>query len=207
MVRIGPWLSEGWVLFSRHTGAFLLGTLLLIFGSIITCSVLLFPLAFGMNYMALCALRGQPVSGGEITYGFQRFGKALLLWLVSLGMGLFSAGFGRAAGNAEIIISFVVGPFFTIMSGLVGYLIVDRDEEFGMAVSRSFEVVKKDLLTFWVCGLLFGLLAPAGMIVCGVGVLATIPWIACAQAIAYRDLFGTVPGAGVTVEEVPLTGA
>jgi hypothetical protein len=62
------------------------------------------------------------------------------------------------------------------------------------AIKASVEVTKRDWLMFTLFAIALALIAGAGGIACGVGVLATYPLLFLGHALAYRDLVG-MPGA------------
>ena len=62
------------------------------------------------------------------------------------------------------------------------------------AIKASVEVTKRDWIMFTLFAIALGLIAGAGGIACGVGVLATYPLLFLGHALAYRDLVG-MPGA------------
>ena len=54
----------------------------------------------------------------------------------------------------------------------------------------TWQVFRRNPLMFWVAALVVELVAVAGALACGLGVLVTIPIAIAAQAAAYRDHFG-----------------
>jgi len=58
------------------------------------------------------------------------------------------------------------------------------------AIKASIEVAKRDWIMFTLFFIVLGLLAGAGVILCGVGLLATAPLLFLGQALAYRDCVG-----------------
>ena len=118
---------------------------------------------------------------------------------------LFSGGryFSRMIGALVLIgIASGIGGMLCLIPGLIVYglafLTVPMIVEGGMgtidAIKASVEVTKKDWLMFTLFALALGLIASAGGIACGVGVLATYPLLFLGHALAYRDLVG-MPGA------------
>lgn len=201
MVKLGPWLSEGWNVFSKNMGTLVLAVLLVALGSLLSLTILAGPLSFGLYYMTLHAMRGEPVQIGDLGFGFQRFGKAFLWWLVLIGIAIvfyLLERMGTAANIIFTLLNFLIQPWLTMIFGLAGFQIVQADVDLGKAFSNALEIIKKDLLKFWVCGLVFAILQSIGIVACCVGILFTASWITCALAVAYRDLY--LPSGTVTVE-------
>jgi uncharacterized membrane protein len=69
-------------------------------------------------------------------------------------------------------------------------LIVDQKMTPVDAMKRSWEVMKPNLGSFFVLGLVLGLLNFAGVLACCVGLFITYPISTVAIALVYRDLFG-----------------
>jgi len=79
----------------------------------------------------------------------------------------------------------VLGTF--LMFGL--FLIADRKQEFWPASQASFAKVKEN---FWPwCGyfLLASVIGSLGQILCGIGMIITLPMTYCMIAVAYREAF------------------
>lgn len=210
VIKIGPWLSEGWNLFAKNAGLLILANLVANIGSNLTCSILQFPLMLGVYYMALRGLRGETVNF-DLGFGFQRFGKAMLLWLVSIAavIGIYfvptivmfvDETFGQIVLCGVLLVAV---PYLMMLFGLVCCHIADQDADLSQSLSRVFELFKKDYLQFWLCGLVFVLAAAAGAIACGIGALVTAPWVLCATAVAYRDLIGSAKAQPISKPPMP----
>src|SRR5260370_35630408 len=81
------WLKRGWRTFVLNAGAFLVATLILALGAVISGGLLLIPLGMGLLEMALRARRGEAVTAWEGTRGFRFFLPGVLLWLGGVGAG------------------------------------------------------------------------------------------------------------------------
>lgn len=69
--------------------------------------------------------------------------------------------------------------------------ILDRKMDIASALNEAWRVVvSRQWVMFWVLGVVLMLLLTAGLLGCLVGVFITAPWIICAMAVAYRDIFG-----------------
>jgi hypothetical protein len=58
------------------------------------------------------------------------------------------------------------------------------------AIKASVEVAKRDWIMFTLFFIVLGLIAGAGVLACGFGLLATVPLLFLGQALAYRDCVG-----------------
>ena len=118
---------------------------------------------------------------------------------------LFSGGryFSRMIGAAILIgIASIIGSILCFIPGLIvgglafltAPMIVEGGKGTIDAIKASVEVTKRDWIMFTLFAIALALIAGAGGIACGVGVLATYPLLFLGHAVAYRDLVG-MPGA------------
>lgn len=133
----------------------------------------------GMHKAALKQLRGGQVEFKDLFSArdqlLQVLGAQLLLGLLGF-LGMLIC----------VIPAFIVGGllFFTLP------LIIDRKLGVIDAMKASAEMTKPNLLMFTLFAIVVQLIAGAGEIACGVGLLATIPLLFTMTAVAYRDSFG-----------------
>jgi len=182
------WLKRGWRTFVLNAGAFIGATLIFALGTGVTAGLLAIPLGIGLMEMALRARRGEEVSVWEVTRGFRFFLPGVLLWLVGIGAGL-TVGICRHVPVFGALAGVIAGPLISLFGVLTLLCIVDRGVSVREALGRVLLVVEKNWVGLWAISLLFSLLAEAGAMFFGIGLLVTIPWIACAWAAAYQDLF------------------
>ncbi len=136
-------------------------------------SCLLLP---GMVNTALKQIRGQPISAGDI---FSRMHNVWGTWLVRLLIGLG-------------ILACCVG--FFAMQGLLLLavpLMVDQRMTTSQAISVSWNTTKSNFWLYVLFGLVIGLISAVGIIVCYIGLIATIPLLPIGQAVAYAHTFPT----------------
>jgi len=204
---LGGWIGQAWDMVISDLGAFILGVLLVIIVSIVSIGICAPPLQAGLFIMALKKYRGEPISAGTVFEGFQFFLPAWGLALIQgiLGMvvggilgGILGAGLGAAGVDQEVIA--VAGQFVGSIVGLVigaafffsWVLLVDRGMGPIDSIKNSWAATSENLVSY--IGILFvlQLIAGAGAIACGVGVLITAPMLVCATVAAYmwrfRDL-------------------
>src|SRR5262249_26109601 len=100
------------------------------------------------------------------------------------------SGLGRGSALSSLI-NFIVGPFLTVMLGMILPMILDRKADIAEAINVTWKrIFAKEALMWWIVGLVFGLIAWGGIFGCGIGIFVTIPWIISSFALAYRDTFG-----------------
>ncbi|HZF37392.1 MAG TPA: hypothetical protein VE715_01095, partial [Blastocatellia bacterium] len=137
----------------------------------------------GIYNAAFKQLRGERIAVGDLFSGGQYFVRILGALLL-------------------IAIAANIGAVFCLIPGLIVYgltfltypMIVEGGKGTIDAIKASIEVTKQNWVMFTVFAVALYLLASAGAIACGVGVLATMPLLFLGQALAYRDLVG-IPGA------------
>lgn len=213
MLTPDRWLRRGWRAFALNAGAFIGATLILLLGAGfpavvgfqevirgappaflfvgagLSAALLVVPLGMGLLEMALRAGQGEAVTAWEILHGFRFFAPGLLLWLIGLIAGLSVAAWrhvpvlGPLAGVAA-------GPLLNLFGVLAALCVIDRGIGVREALGRVLLVVERHWLGLWGISLLFVFLQQLGSLFLGIGILVTIPWIACSWAAAYQDLFG-----------------
>jgi hypothetical protein len=137
----------------------------------------------GLYSAAFKQLRGEQIAVGDLFSGGQYFSRMIgALLLVGIASG--------------------IGSIFCLIPGLIVYglafltapMIVEGGKGSIDAIKASIEVTKKDWIMFTLFAIALIIIAEAGAIACGVGILATLPLLFLSHALAYRDLVG-IPGA------------
>ncbi|MGE0129430.1 MAG: hypothetical protein AB7U82_15235 [Blastocatellales bacterium] len=133
----------------------------------------------GLYNAAFKQLRGEPISVGDLFSGGPYFARMLgALVLIAIGSG--------------------IGSIFCIIPGLIVYgltfltfpMIVEGGKGTIDAIKESIEITKRDWIMFTLFAVALYFIASAGVLACGVGVLATMPLLFLGNALAYRDLVG-----------------
>jgi hypothetical protein len=138
--------------------------------------------------MGLRARRGEEVTAWEVTHGFRFFLPGLLLWLVGVGAGITVCAC-RHVPFIGPLIGLIAGPLLYLFAVLTALCIVDRGIGVREALGRVLLVFEREWLGLWAISFLFSFLQDLGGFLFGIGMLVTLPWIACAWAAAYQDLF------------------
>jgi uncharacterized membrane protein len=178
-VQIGKWISDGWNVISGDLLMVILATLVFAIMSGVIPIVLQAPMVIGMHIMLVNKMLTGRLDIGDLFKGFNYFVPALLATLV---MGIFIF----IGMLACIIPGLVLGAMY-----LFAYLfILDRKMEFWPAMQASHAIVKQNYLGYTFFFLTLALLQLAGALLCGVGLLVTIPIYYAAINAAYRDVVG-----------------
>ncbi len=205
-VDVGLWLSEGWTIFTREWPTFMLAALIASFLSLVTLTLTTGPFLLGLYFMAFQVMRGEKAQLGDLFKGFEHFWMALLAWLIEV---FIHSSLGGITERAPVmgLISLAFSPLVFALFAFVYPLLLDRKLDIASALNEAWKVVvSRHWVMFWVLGVVFILLLIAGVLGCGVGVFVTAPWIVCAAAAAYRDLFGLRSGPPESLWRSPQEG-
>jgi hypothetical protein len=198
-VNMGKWLSDGWQVYKNDPGTFSLAFLVMCLLSLVTLTLLAGPLLAGFYHMVFKSMRGERPPVGDLFKGMDRFWPAVFAWVIylvivsALGGPSMSFEFGDLTFSSPLfgLISFILQPLLSAVYFFVYPLILERQRDTAAALDESFRVVfPRNVVMFWVCGLIFNILFFIGAFACGIGFFVTAPFILCAMAAAYRDVFG-----------------
>src|SRR5262249_22040969 len=119
-----------------------------------------------------------------------RFLPAFLAFLIFF---LIHLGISGLVGNGPLsmLVTLVVSPFLTLLTGLTMPYILERRADVAQAINDVSRLVfSRDALMWWVVGLVLMAISGAGIVGCGVGIFLTVPWMISSAAVAYRDIYG-----------------
>lgn len=180
----GRWIGEGWDLVKSDIWLFALITLLYIVLSGAVPLVLQGPLMLGFYLVFAKRLRGMRSDLNDFFRGLHYFVPALVAHIL-------------------ITVFVTIGTVLLIIPGLIlaamfqftMLFILDKRMDFWPAMQSSRAVVRNDYFGFTMFTLTLILLNVLGALLCGVGLLFTIPVSMAAVAVAYRDCVGFDPAA------------
>jgi hypothetical protein len=218
-VKFGEWINRGWTLYKANWLPLLLAVVVMAVCVVVPMGVLVRPMMFhpilamivNVIIMALVAgplmvglagvvlrLAGGPehklepgTAIGAMFQGYQQFKDASLLLLVV----------GGVSALVRIVLGLVLPQFLVALLGFVvslavgaafmfsAWLLAERKCDFGTALKESWAVVKTNFWPFLGFHIVVGVLGMAGIVACGVGIVATLPFYYCALASAYREVF------------------
>jgi uncharacterized membrane protein len=201
-VKINEWLLEGFHVYKENFGVLLAASALTVILSILTVGILAGPLMAGMALMTLRLYdrKGGSVTVGNVFQGFRFFLPAFLFFLVwGFGVGLASVLLNLIPLLGQLgTLVLVFGIFSLTMFGL--FLIVDDNRGFWPASMGSIQAVIANLWPFLGFGAITLVAGQVGTILCGIGLILTLPLQFCVLAVAYREVFSGV----VTETEAPV---
>jgi hypothetical protein len=218
-VDIGQCLTRGWALVKAHFGSLFGMTALFLLLLAITESVLarlgeihsesgreiydgppllglllIGPLFGGLLFYFLKTMRGEPV---KVETAFAGFGPRFLhLFLVHL-VASFLIGLG--------FVCFILpGIYLLVAWSFALVLVMDRGLDFWPAMELSRKVVNKNWWPLLALLLVLGVLGLSGLLVCGIGLLVTLPVALASFLYAYEDGFGVRQSMGAPVPPPPI---
>jgi len=149
---------------------------MLVFVAIMVCVMPM--MAGGLYNAAFKQIRGEQIAVSDLFSGRPYF-------LRILGAGIL---IGIAAGFGSLLI--VGGLIVAGLTFLTIPFIVEGGRGIIDAIKESVETTKHDWIMFTLFALALSFIANAGIIACGVGLLATAPLVFLGHALAYRDCVG-----------------
>ena len=206
----GRWLDAGFSLFRRNAAILILAGLIAVLLSAATAGILAGPMTAGMILITLSLLDKpeQKVEVGLLLRGFNYFLDSLLfflIWGTATGLVcLFVSRFPCIGPLAALFVLYVAQAL--LMFGM--FLIVDKGLSFKDASWESYRRVAPDFWSFLSFSAIASIIGSLGAILCGVGVVLTLPIQACMLTVAYRDVFGREGGQdrGDTTGSLPIRG-
>jgi uncharacterized membrane protein len=165
-------------------------TLLAIVIGTATIGILAGPMLMGLFRMAFKTLRGERPEIGDLFNWQGRFVQAFLTGLI---FGAIHFALGGLGNNSPFfsLLSLAATPLLSVMLAFTMSLITERSLDVVPAINQVAKLVfSRDAFMWWVVGLVLAAITGSGLIVCGVGLLVTLPWMLSASAVAYRDVFG-----------------
>ncbi len=184
-VNIGNWISRGWDMTFSDIGPIILISFIYLVVIAVASStligefVVIGPLNVGFFFLFFQKIRGEKIEIGDIGKGFNFFAAAVL---------------------SHIIISFFIsiGFIFCIIPGIIvsalyiftPALIVEKNLDFWQAMEASRKIVSHYLFEMSIFVIVLGFINLLGVLLCGVGVLISIPLTFGAMAAAYDELIG-----------------
>ena len=207
-VKFADWFERGWNIFKDNAGLLVLSSLIVIALTLLTLGVLGGPLAAGMILIVLRLVdRAEPKpQAGDVFQGFQYFLQAFLFLLVYVVVDIVGSSILMVVPLIGLLVSMAYSAALAALLMFALFLIVDRKMDFWPACMASVDKVKTNFWPFFGLALVLQVLTVAGLLVCFVGLLITVPLVYCVTAVAYRDVFATPAGAEAEVVEPQLDG-
>lgn len=210
--NIGKYISEGFTLFKKDIGGFIVATLLAIVMSFIPfCSLL----AIG-NFYKICKKvdEGQSVQAGDI-FDFTDFWMyfkmfflivfAVVILMIPVQITIIPIIVAAQGAGENIDVAMIMGGMgiwvllfilflfaFTVSLYFVQPIIsLHKIQSVRKAYSLSWRIAKKNFFMILILSIIVGIISQLGIIVCGIGILFTAPIGICIKYISYKDVLNT----------------
>ncbi len=138
----------------------------------------------GVYRAAVKQVRGESISTADLFAG----GSTILPMLI------YNIVYSLAVGIGSVLC--VVPGLLALGLLFPGFALIADGENFGNALSRSIDGMKKDMWMAAAFAFVMGLLIAVSAIPCGLGLFVTVPMFYLVGALAYRDMIGMPTGAG-----------
>jgi membrane-anchored glycerophosphoryl diester phosphodiesterase (GDPDase) len=210
--NIGKYISEGFELFRKDIGGFIVATLLAIVMSFIPfCSLL----AIGNFYKIFKKVdEGQSVQVGDI-FDFTDFWMyfklfflilfAVIILMIPIQFTMIPIIVAAKDAGENVNVAMIIGGMgiwfllfilflfaFTVSLYFVQPIIsLHKIQSVRQAYSLSWKIAKKNFFMILIFSIIVGLISQLGIIVCGIGILFTIPVGICIKYISYKDVLTT----------------
>lgn len=163
--EIGHCVSAGIAGFKKNIGLHIVCSLLVGVAGSFSMGILTGPMMVGYMKMIKTEDEGGKVEIGDIFKGFDDFVPALVAVLVS-----------SIAVSIGTMLCIVPGLLIMALVPVSAYFVAISGEKDGInAIKRAWPLVKENLIGSALCTLVLGLVGSVGSILCGVGVLLTLP--------------------------------
>jgi len=178
---LGKFINDGFSEVIKDLGNYILIGLLVGLLSAFTLGILAGPMLAGALIVIGRKLRGEaPLNvGGVLSEGMNFFGPSfLLVFLPYLALVIVNIilGFIPILGTLLLFLinlaaSGLLYPFWALSLRFV----TDERLDFQSAASRTIDIIKTNPVMYWVFGLLTSIITGIGGILCGIGLIFTIP--------------------------------
>lgn len=199
---LGKYVSQAWALITQNLALFLVSYLIvgLLTSIPLVGLVIGGPLLIGFYRVMQRRIQGEQPAMGDVFQGFQQFGRGFITMLLLLLCGIAIAipvviivvllMFIPCLGHILAVllylaVALVAGAFFYFVWPIVVFTEASPTE----AISKSIKFAMANLWPMVLLNIVTGLIAGAGMIVCGVGMIFTVPLALAIQVYAYTDFY------------------
>ena len=137
--------------------------------------------------------------------GFQHFKDAAILYLVISGT-FFVAQYALSLFLWDFLalLASAVAAFFVATAAMFSvWLMAEHKCGFQAALAGSWSAVKDNFHVFLLFHLMAAGIGIAGVIACGIGVIATMPLYYCLMAVAFREVFPSLSTAESAPAQAP----
>jgi uncharacterized membrane protein len=186
-VEIGPTINKAWAILNKDIGSFIGFTAIYLainvvlglipFVGSLASIVINAPLGIGFAIVTSKIMNEEAYTFNDFFKGFDYVGQLFLGGLVS---GIFAfLGF---------LLLIIPGIYLGIAYSWVSIIIVFAGYEFWDAMEASRKVITKQWFSIFLFLIVFGFINLAGMLVCGIGILVTLPLTSIAVFVLFNDI-------------------
>jgi uncharacterized membrane protein len=173
------YIKEGFNIVKSNPVPFIVGNLILLIINGVAMGLLVGPWYAGMYYMVQKARKSETIVIGDAFWGFNNF---IPLFVAGL---IFSIGVGIGTMFC-LVPGFIIGAILLYVIPLVAF----QNAQLSDAINMSKEEAMKSLVNHTLFFFLASLIGCIGFILCGVGVVITLPVGIAALAVAYEERLG-----------------
>lgn len=191
-IKVGECFGFGWSIFKEHMGSAIGASLLVMLIGGVTCSIG-YPAMLGGFFLLADAwiTKRQPVPGaGDVFKGFSYFLPTLVAVILLVLVQYILSSFLLVVPVLGWILLYAMSLIVNSLLFWVVMVVVNQRISGYKAFCHVLTETCRN--RFWkpiLVGILANMLMGAGALVCGIGVIFTIPFGLCVYAAAYRKLF------------------
>lgn len=196
--QFARWIQTSFEVFLDNLGILIPAALLAWLVGLVTFFILAGPLAVGMILISFALLDRQDPKPevGDLFKGLAYFLPSFLFLLIfSVAVGLATVVLGLI--SQFFCIGWLLQPLFILFAYtpvmFTPFLITDKKMDVLPAVQASWDKVKTNFWVFLALNLVSLIIGSVGAIMCGIGVVISMPLYFLILAAAYRDVFATEP--------------
>lgn len=163
-ISISACVSAGFAGFKKNPVAHMVSMLLVIAISSVAFGLLAGPMLVGYMRMLKAEDEGRTISIADVFKGFDDFVPSLLAVLLT-----------SITVSIGFMLCVLPGLLLMAMLPMAAYLVACGEKDGIAAIKRAWELVKANLLGAFLCMLVLGIIGNLGVLLCGVGVVITLP--------------------------------
>lgn len=161
---IGACLSAGFSTWKKNPVTHIVATLLVGIVGGVTAGLLTGPMVVGYMRLIQKEEMGHRAEVADVFKGFDDFVPALLAVLLS-----------SIAVSIGFMLCVLPGLLIMALVPTSAYLVAMGEKDGIQAIQRGFNAIKQNLMGTVICSLVLGIVGSLGSILCGVGIILTMP--------------------------------
>lgn len=177
--NVGTCLSSAWSVFKNNFWTHVVTSLLVALVASVSAGLLTGPMVVGYMRMIDKERQGQSVSIGDVFRGFDDFVPSFVTGLIS--MLVLWVGF---------MLCFIPGLLIMALPSVALYLVAQGERDGVAAFTKAWRIVIKNLGSAFLCALILGIVGSLGSLLCGIGVIFTLPLAFIGQYYMAAQLVG-----------------